>query len=146
MRKLIYRICPFLVLLIFYSCNVGPSEINYGEDACHFCSMTIVDRQHAAQLVTDKGKVYKFDAIECMLNHLRENDGPMAYYLVADLTIPEKLIDANKATYIISPNIPSPMKADLSAIGSKEEAIELQAEKGGTLYSWKELLAHFKIN
>lgn len=146
MRLLIDRILLLLVFLIISSCNVGPSEIFYGEDACHFCSMTIVDRQHAAQLVTEKGKTYKFDAIECMLNHMRENNGPMKYYLVADLTIPEKLIDANKATFIISPNIPSPMKEDLSAVGSKDVAERLQAEKGGNLYSWQELLTHFKIN
>jgi len=136
----------FVVLLVtISSCNVGPSEIFYGEDTCHFCSMTIVDRQHAAQLVTDKGKTYKFDAIECMLNHLTENSSSMAYYLVADFTVPEKLIDAQKATFIISPNIPSPMKADLSALGSRENAQKLQAEKEGTLYSWQELLTHFNI-
>lgn len=139
------RIFLALLLISISSCNVEPGEIFYGEDTCHFCSMTIVDRQHAAQLVTDKGKIYKFDAIECMLNHLIENSGPMAYYLVADFTIPEKLIDARKATFIISPNIPSPMKEDLSALGSRENAVKLQAEKDGNLYTWQELLTHFKV-
>ena len=33
--------------------------------------MTIVDNKHSAELVTTKGKVYKFDAIECMIRHLQ---------------------------------------------------------------------------
>ncbi|MBZ0328007.1 MAG: nitrous oxide reductase accessory protein NosL [Altibacter sp.] len=130
------------LLVIVASCNVKPKEINYGEDACHYCSMTIVDRQHASQLVTDKGKVYNFDAIECMVNHLSEDTTPIALYLVTDYTHPEELIDAKKATFIISPNIPSPMKANLSALESKAKAEELKASKGGELYSWEALLDH----
>ena len=36
--------------------------------------MTIVDRQHAAEAVTSKGKVFKFDAIECMVCLLYTSD------------------------------------------------------------------------
>jgi copper chaperone NosL len=106
--------------------------------------MTIVDRQHAAQLVTDKGKCYKFDATECMINFLSENSAPMAYYLVNDFQNPEVLIDAKTATFIISENIPSPMGANLSALSSYQEAQVLQESKGGTLYTWDELRAHLK--
>jgi copper chaperone NosL len=68
----------------------------------------------------------------------------MAYYLVTDYTKPEGLIDAQSATFIISPNIPSPMRANLSAVAKLEKAIELQELKGGNLYSWDELLIHFR--
>ena len=44
-----------LFLVPFFSaCSVEPVEINYGEDACEFCKMNIVDKQHAAELVTPK--------------------------------------------------------------------------------------------
>jgi copper chaperone NosL len=33
--------------------------------------MTIVDKVHAAEIVTKKGKVCKFDATECMINYER---------------------------------------------------------------------------
>ena len=134
------RIALFVVLIIVASCSVKPKEIFYGEDMCHFCSMTIVDRQYAAQLVTSKGKVYKFDAAECMINHLAKDDTPMAHYLVTNYMIPEKLIDARQATFLISPNIPSPMRENLTSLRSVEEAQILQKEKEGDIYSWKELL------
>ena len=54
MKKLIQLLIP--ILLITVSCKVEPDEIEYGKDGCHFCKMTIVDNQHAAELVTAKGK------------------------------------------------------------------------------------------
>jgi copper chaperone NosL len=131
------------VLLIFVSCEVRPKPIDYGSEACHFCSMTIVDRQHAAQLVTRKGKVYSFDAIECMINYTKELED-IQLFLCNYYTSPEELIDATKATFLISESIPSPMGANLTAFETKELAEQFQLENNGELYSWDSLLVHFK--
>ncbi|WP_092447786.1 nitrous oxide reductase accessory protein NosL [Winogradskyella sediminis] len=138
-----YSILAFL--LLFLSCNVSPQPIIYGSDGCHFCSMTIVDKTHAAEVVTTKGKVYKFDATECMINFMDEFDtSEIKLYLSNNYTEPEALIDATKATFLISENIPSPMGAFLTAFKNKTDAEKFQAEKGGDLYTWKTLLAKFK--
>ncbi len=142
MKKLITKF-SLLSLLIFTSCNIQPQKIEYGKDACHFCRMNIVDQQHAAQLVTKKGKALKFDATECMINYLAEIDKTeIELFLVADYNNPGTLIDAKTASYIISENIPSPMGEYLSAIATKDKALALQKEKKGTVYSWGELLIH----
>lgn len=136
-----------LMVLVFllFSCEVAPKKINYGSDTCYFCKMTIVDKVHAAQIVTKKGKVYMFDATECMINFMDEFDtSEIALYLSNNYTEPEALIDATKATFLISENIPSPMGAFLSAFKNKAEAEKFQAEKGGQLYSWETLLVKFK--
>ena len=131
------------LLFLFFSCNVSPKPIDYGSDGCHFCRMTIVDKIHAAEIITNKGKVYKFDATECMINFIEEFDtSDIALYLSNNYTVPEELIDATKATFIISENIPSPMGAFLSAFENPSDAKKVQAEKGGTLYTWEELLTH----
>ena len=133
------------LLGLFFSCNVSPNPIAYGSDGCHFCKMTIVDKIHAAEVVTKKGKVYKFDATECMINFINEFDtSKIAFYLSNNFTKPETLIDATKATFLISENIPSPMGAFLSAFKNKVDAEKVQSEKEGTLYNWNELLAHLK--
>jgi len=144
MRNLI---TPFSLLLFFTltSCNLQTNKIHYGEDGCHYCSMTIVDQQHAAQLVTRKGKVYKFDAAECMINSLADFDTKtVAQFLVTDYETPAQLIDATSATFIISPEIPSPMRANLSASKSKENARVLLETKSGDLYSWEEIQQYLK--
>ena len=71
MKTLKHYIFISLLLLVF-SCNVSPKPIDYGSDGCHFCKMTIVDKVHAAEIVTKKGKVYMFDATECMINFRKD--------------------------------------------------------------------------
>ncbi len=130
-----------LISVVFNSCAIEQSPIDYGKDACYFCKMNIVDRQHAAEIVTDKGKPYKYDAIECMMQDIKERERQfeVALYLITDYSEPGKLIDAAKATYLISEKLPSPMGANLTGFAKKEDAIKTQTEKDGNIYSWNEL-------
>jgi len=132
--------------LLVMGCSIRPEPIEYGTDGCHFCSMTIVDRQHAAEIVTKKGKVFKFDAVECMVNHLKDIDtAEVGLFLANDYQAPGELIDAKKATFLISKDIPSPMGEYLSAFHSRTEAEKIEAENNGKLYSWDALLTRFKV-
>ncbi len=132
-----------LSLFIVTSCKVEPKEINYGNDHCHFCDMTVVDKTHAAQYVTKKGKAFMFDAIECMVNELNRDNSEenMSFLLVADYANPGELVDALAATYLISEKIKSPMGANLSAFSSKKTAEEMLAKNGGELLTWEQLKA-----
>ncbi|WP_273276639.1 nitrous oxide reductase accessory protein NosL [Maribacter polysiphoniae] len=135
-----------MALLSMVSCKVSPKPINYGSDGCHFCSMTIVDKQHAAEIVTKKGKAFKFDAVECMMNHLKDVDiTTIELFLVNDFHAPGTLIDAKDATFLISKSIPSPMGEYLSAFYSKEQAELVEAENEGELYTWDGLKSRFKV-
>ncbi|MDO6597083.1 nitrous oxide reductase accessory protein NosL [Oceanihabitans sp. 2_MG-2023] len=143
--KILKHYSALILLLIFSSCNVSPKSIEYGSDGCHFCKMTIVDKVHAAEFVTKKGKVYKFDATECMIHYFDEFDtSEIELYFTNYFSKPEAFTDATKATFLISKNMPSPMGAFLTAFENKSEAEKVQTEKGGKLYSWPELLAHLK--
>lgn len=133
------------LLLAMFNCTVSPKAIDYGNDGCSFCKMTIVDRTHAAELVTKKNKAYTFDATECMVNFMDDFEtSEIELFLSNDYLEPGTLIDARKATFLISKNIPSPMGAYLSAFKNKADAENMQAEKGGDLYSWEKLLMHLK--
>ena len=108
--------------------------------------MTVVDAQHAAQIVTSKGKAYKYDAIECMMRHLTDWEGtPVELYMVNDYATPKKLIDAEHAHFLISPAIPSPMGAFLSAFEDNSLARQTLEEKGGDLYSWASLKEKYQV-
>lgn len=135
----------FTVFLLVLSCISTPKPIVYGSDGCHFCRMTIVDKQHAAQIMTKKGRTYSFDASECMLNHLKEIDQTtIAIFLVNDYSKPGATIDATKATYLISRNIPSPMGEYITAFASMDAAKYAQEENQGELLTWVELQSRFK--
>ncbi|WP_203296113.1 nitrous oxide reductase accessory protein NosL [Luteirhabdus pelagi] len=128
------------LVLLFSACAIEPKPIQYGEDNCHYCNMTIVDRQHAAQIVTEKGRAYSFDAIECMVNFKQDYKGPnIALFLVADYDSPGELLPAEEASFIISKEISSPMGANLSAFNNEEKAAETISTHGGNLFDWKQL-------
>lgn len=145
MKLLIRTSILLVVLLTISSCNTGPQSIDYGNDGCHFCKMTIVDKIHASELITDKGKVMKFDATECMLNFISENkELPIGSLLTNYYEAPTEFITAQEATFLISKNLPSPMGANLTAFKTKKSAEKILAEKGGKLYTWEELKTHLK--
>ena len=132
------------VLCLLVSCKVEPEQINYGSDACHFCKMTIVDQQHAAQYVTNKGKQFKYDAIECLVNELAEKKrDDIAILLVADYNSPGHMTSAISSVYLISPAIKSPMGANLSGFVTENDALAAKGENDGELYSWVALLKKF---
>ena len=107
--------------LLMASCAPKAEPIDYGKEECAFCKMTIVSPQFAAEVVTQKSKAFKYD-------YLKEGN----------------LIDATKATYLISPEIQSPMGAHLAAFASREDAQKIQGEKGGELYDWQGIQAKFQ--
>lgn len=138
---------PFIgivILLLTISCKVEPQAIEYGKDQCSFCVMNIVDKTHAAQYVTKKGKQFKFDAIECMVNDIIEkSEENIAIMLVANYDNPGEMIDAKTATYLISEEIKSPMGANLSAFLLAEKALELQQKHSGEIFTWHTLKQKF---
>lgn len=145
MKSLIITL-PLLIATLL-SCSSKPEPINYGSDACSFCKMGIVDKTHAAQAVSSKGKQFKYDAIECMINDIQHNGNTdMEVMLVADYLNAGEMINAHDAFYLISPEIPSPMGANLSAVKSKAQAEKLQQEFSGDIFSWQELLNRNKTD
>ena len=129
-----------MIIVLYISCSIDSEPINYGKDACHYCKMNIVDRQHAAEIVTLKGRAFKVDAIECMMRDIKDrNENEIALFLMTDYATPGKLVNATKSTYLISKSIPSPMGANLSGFENREDAVKTQENKSGDLYSWDEL-------
>lgn len=137
MKKISY----LLILGLFAACSNEPKPIDYGNDNCNFCEMTIVSQVYSSQAVSDKGKQYKYDAIECMVKDQLQHNYDMAVHLVANYEEPGSMINVNKAGFVINDSIKSPMGGNLAAF-KKESAIIKDAEEG--TYSWNELMKHFK--
>ena len=127
-------------ILFFIGCNSGPKPIMYGEENCDFCSMTIMDDKHASEIVTNKGKVYKYDSIECMIRSLEYYADDAEAILVMDFKNPGTFIDATTAAFLVSPDLPSPMGANLKAFSSMEDAAETGFS--GTVYTWETIQFH----
>lgn len=135
-----------LLMLLMNSCTPEPKPIAYGDDLCQYCKMNIVDQQHAAELVSAKGKIFTFDAIECMINYKNEN-GEMdyAFELVNHYEVPALLIDVHSSYFLISEALPSPMGANLTAFANKSAALQMQDKVSGQIYNWRELQHHLLV-
>ncbi len=131
-----------VLAVMMMSCSTEPVPIPYGEANCDHCQMTIVDRKFGSELVTDKGKIYMFDAIECMLQFQSNHpDTRWKDVLVTALDNPTDLTEADQAWYLRSEALQSPMSLNLSAFSSETKAREYSTELGGQVYSWTELKA-----
>ncbi len=138
----------FLLLLIVSACSTKPDEIKFGIDQCALCKMIISEHRFGAEIVTKKGKIFKYDAAECMFNSLslgNVNYDDVAGFYVIDSANPKQLTDALNATYLISEKLPSPMGANLSAYSKKTDAEANHKQYGGDLKTWGDLLVKFKV-
>jgi copper chaperone NosL len=139
MKKIKNLIFTILFTGSLISCNTEPEPINYGTDACNFCEMTIVSKAHSARAVSDKGKQFKYDAIECMVHDEIRNQVPKSIRQVADFSHPGSMISVNQAVFVINDSINSPMGANLAAL---KENTGTSNDAG--IYSWEELISHFQ--
>lgn len=131
-----------LGLIVIMGCkSYGPGEIHYGQDQCDYCNMNIVDNAFGSQLVTTKGKVFKFDSIECLAAHVQTSkDGQTGVnqMWLTDFKNPGSFVRADSATVIFSDKQNSPMGIGLVGFSSSDEAQEFIVSIGGRIMSWAE--------
>lgn len=127
---------------VLNSCKPAVVPIEYGTDVCSFCTMTIVDNRFGAELVTRKGKIYRFDATECLVNFLQRGtvDEPDIFIMVTNThDRPGELMEIDLCLFLRSENLPSPMGMYINPFAEYARATDKQSEHGGDLYTFEEL-------
>jgi copper chaperone NosL len=137
-----------IVALAFLGINTAgcsrtqPEAIRYGEDNCAYCRMNIVDREFGSELINKKGKVFKFDSIECLAAFVKRADIPtdqIHSIWVTDFSSPEMLIAVPDATFVRSESMRSPMGMGLFGFSSAQAAGSFADEHTGTVLPWPDL-------
>ncbi len=130
----------FFVTALF-SCNSNkPVAITYNADKCDHCKMTIADARFAAALVTQKGRAYKFDDLACMTAYAKEHSAAsVKSFWVNGYGDGNKMMDAEKAYYIKSEPLKSPMGGNTAAFENKETAGEYGASIQQTVMTWEQV-------
>jgi copper chaperone NosL len=127
----------------FFSCSkteVVPIKLNV--DSCDFCKMTIADGKYAAEVITEKGRVYKFDDFMCMVHYGKENSNTkMATYYVNDYTQDNVLIPAKTAFFLSGGTIQSPMRGGIIAFSSENDAKEFEIKLKAKPITWEAVIA-----
>lgn len=131
------------VLFFLCSCSHGAQAFSYGKDQCDDCRMTIVEPNFGAEIITRKGKVFKFDDVHCLAQFLKRNKGKhgdIFQTVFVDYDNAGNFINSNAAWFVVSPQLQSPMNGNAAAFATKEEATRKAEEVHGALKNWNKLL------
>jgi len=145
LKKLVKKqgIATVAISALFFgvSCSTpGPEPISLNKDNCDYCKMTISNIRFASELKTDKGRVYKFDDISCMINYKKENTNTAsATFYVSDYLYPNALIKADSLFYIFADAISSPMGGNIAAFVNKDSAQAYSLKFSAQPHSWAQL-------
>lgn len=110
--------------LLMTSCQDSPKPLQYGEEVCNSCRMTIADKGFGAASVTTQGRQRSYDALECLLRETQEEgiSSYRSFYAVA-LDDPGHLHPVASLHFIVDQNIKSPMGAHLGAFLTIDSAV-----------------------
>ena len=136
------------IILVFMSgCSSQTEPINYGQDNCNLCKMTIMEKEYACELVTKKGKVFKFDDITCLVKYMKSTqttETDYSFVVVNDFKRTNQFNDVREVTFVSGEGFTSPMRGDLGAFADiKAVEVEKKKNPGITILSWKQVLEKF---
>ena len=118
----------------------SPRPIAYDEDTCASCHMGITDRRFGAELVTDKGKVYTFDSIECLATYYVAHRDVARTVWVTDYARPGTLVRADSAYFVRGGETQSPMALGVVAYADTDDAARA-ITRGGQQLRWSDVVA-----
>lgn len=131
-----------LSFIVMTGCASNPEPLLAGHDVCSFCKMTVTDVRFGGEVITQKGKIYKFDDISCMKNYLKSNlksTEQIKYNLVTNFLKPMELLPVDQAVFYQDITLKTPMGSNTCAFSSKAEAIQFKDAKEGKIIEWQSL-------
>ena len=140
-NKLFQVISAFLILA-FMSCDSGPQPIKLDSDACDFCKMSIADQHFGAEIITQKGKIYKFDDTHCLLGFMKSNtvsNNDIKETWLVNFTKPHNFIPAEKAFLLKSDELHSPMGGNVASFDDENKMKETMKDIKGKVITWNQL-------
>jgi copper chaperone NosL len=139
------KLVPVALVAIAFSlssCSVGPEIIRFGKDGCDHCKMTIMDKKYGGEIVTAKGKIFRFDDVRCLIDYeksgaiTKENEGTV--YLL-DYSGNGNFIPSNKAFFLKCDALHTPMGGNIAVFKDEASRQKVMDELHGTSVTWEEL-------
>jgi copper chaperone NosL len=130
------------ILFFLSSCSMAPEPIKAGIDNCAYCKMTVSDLRYVSEIVTKKGRVFKFDDPHCLLSFLHSHEitkTEIRDIYFADFTDVRKFIKAGEAVFIQSDSLSTPMGGNIAAFAKQEAAEQAMKSYAGKMLPWNEI-------
>ncbi|MCB0659335.1 MAG: nitrous oxide reductase accessory protein NosL [Saprospiraceae bacterium] len=132
--KTLSLVALVLMSLTFVRCSPsGPEPIVLHKDACAHCKMNISEPHFGAELITEKGRVYKFDDIYCMAEFKKENpEKNSTRHYVHNYLGDNELIPVESASFLKGGELKSPMAGNIAAFKTSQEAQSYKTKLNAT--------------
>lgn len=130
------------LVLLLSSCNTSPEQLVIGKDVCFDCKMTIMDAKFGGEVITTKGKIYKFDDAHCMAHFLKTTglkNSDISQTVFVDYENNGNFLDAKSLYFVVSPQLKSPMNSNAAAFINKATADKIALQTSGNVTSWEAL-------
>ncbi len=131
-----------LLVLLFTSCNTKPQAFAYGKDICDDCKMTIIDPKFGGEIITKKGKIYKFDDVHCLVHFMKQGtvkEADIAETVFINYENAKNFLDVKSAYFVVSDQFKSPMNGNAASFSSKEIAEQKAQQTNGAIKNWDQL-------
>ena len=132
-----------MLLLVLMSCQQGPVPIKAGIDGCDFCKMTISDLKFGGELLTKKGKLYKFDDLHCISSFYKSgyiSPADFSGIWFEDFANPGNFIPENKSYLLKSNSFRSPMGGNIAAFANMADLEKFQKDYPGDQITWEQII------
>lgn len=143
-RRKIKKGLPVLLLamVVFVSgCgSSGPDPVLLHTDHCSNCKMGISDTRFAAEIITVKGRVYKFDDWHCMMAWQKQNPNPaVKNFYIHDYVTPHAFLEVSTAFFVRDASVKSPMGGNVAAFSTRGSADSFAASAGTDVLRFSDL-------
>lgn len=130
-----------MIFLLFSSCgNIEKDPIILNKDHCDHCKMMITDPRFSAEVITKKGRIYKFDDVDCLKSFLKNNNHEYSSFFVTNYLPPHDLYEAHSLFYVKSSELRSPMGGNIAAFTDKQSADEYASKLTGHNIDWETII------
>lgn len=142
-KKMALASWALIAALFMMGCNAKPEKIAFGKDNCSECKMTIMNPKFGGEIVTKKGKVYKFDDSHCIAVFLERRGvelNDIHQTLFTDYNNSDGFVKVNAVEFVVSSQFKSPMGGNAAAFKNAAEAKNKAAEiEGSKVTNWATL-------
>ena len=132
-----------LLAMAFTSCQTQPQPFAFGKDICDDCKMTIMDPKFGGEIITKKGRIYKFDDSHCMVHFLKtgavkENQIAQEVFINHDNS--KDFLNVNSSFFVVSDQLKSPMNGNAACFPTRDIAEQKAKQLNGTVKNWDQLV------
>ena len=134
-----YAATTIVFTILCGSCSTQPQPIQIEKDNCDFCKMSISDARFGGELVTAKGKAYKFDDMRCLISFLDaggiEKKDLKEIYLT-DFSGTHALRKKSEMILYKSDAFRTPMNGNIAAFSSRDSLNAIKTNFPGAEINW----------